>query len=222
MGDTTDRGGYIDRVRSCQEPRINYLQGSQRQGKQTKQDEQKVPKKDITTACSGHVVLATKLEEATRNLALKANRKEIGGQRGMWDYGKTKHQIWDRTLPQRSFDHGTPSGAEAEGSTPRITGRGRQRERAQATAHNRPAANSRSPAGAATSAKEAPTKRHSRQEPSTHKNKQSTDKRTRSGKDPTATACKSGGQPQDQTSHLPEHGNGFPSKKKCRVNLKSE
>jgi hypothetical protein len=47
----------------------------------------------------------------------------------------TKRQIGDHALPQRDFGLGTPEGAEGGWATPGNTGRGRQRERAQAAVH---------------------------------------------------------------------------------------
>jgi hypothetical protein len=46
-----------------------------------------------------------------------------------------KRQIGDHALPQRSFGLGTPEGAEGGGAAPGNHGRGRQREKAQATVH---------------------------------------------------------------------------------------
>jgi hypothetical protein len=48
---------------------------------------------------------------------------------------KRKRQIGDHTLPQWGFGLGTPEGAEGGWAAPGNTGRGRQRERAQATVH---------------------------------------------------------------------------------------
>jgi hypothetical protein len=114
-----------------------------------------------------------------------------------------KKQIGDHTLLQRGFGLGTPEGTKGGWATPGNTGRGRHRERAHATSapdqqqtcvhqHERP------------HQQQTPQpKGYSRQEPSTQQQEQSADKRTRSRKDPKATACQNGGHPQVHGILLP-------------------
>jgi hypothetical protein len=126
---------------------------------------------------------------------------------------RQRHGDGDRTVRPRTqkikIKSGTtpyPRGASAsappkgrkEGGQRQATREEGGNERGRKQLCTRPAANTRSPAGTATSATTPQPKGHSRQEPSRQQQKQGGDKCTRSRKDPGATACKSGVHPQGQ------------------------